>query len=127
MIGSSGVTEFRKTANGSVELVKLAKVDFIDDGPGKPVAINRFIGLRPILAFGNSDGDQQMLEWTAAGDGARLMGLVHHTDAEREWAYDRKAAFGRLDKAWDEAVQHGWLVVDMKRDWRIIYPFEKPR
>ena len=127
VVGSSGATEFRKTADGTAELIKLPKVDFIDDGPGKPVAINRFIGRRPILAFGNSDGDQPMLEWTAAGSGPQLMGLVHHTDAEREWAYDRKAAFGRLDKAWDEAMERGWVVVDMQRDWRAVYPFETRR
>jgi phosphoglycolate phosphatase-like HAD superfamily hydrolase len=124
VVGSSGATEFRMMAGGKAELVKLPKVEFIDDGPGKPVAINRFIGQRPILSFGNSDGDQQMLEWTAAGAGARLNGLVHHTDANREWAYDRQASVGRLDKAWDEAVRRGWLVVDMKRDWKVIYPFE---
>jgi 2C-methyl-D-erythritol 2,4-cyclodiphosphate synthase len=94
----------------------------VDDGPGKPVVINRFIGRRPVLAFGNSDGDQQMLEWTAAGSGARFMGLVHHTDAEREWAYDRKSPVGKLDKALDEANARGWTVVDMKRDWRTIFP-----
>ena len=90
-------------------LMKEAKVEFIDDGPGKPVGINRFIGRRPVLAFGNSDGDQQMLEWTAAGDGLRFMGLVHHTDAVREYAYDRNSPIGRLDKAWDEAVRRKWL------------------
>ena len=123
VIGSSGETRF-ELANGTPELIKQAKIEFIDDGPGKPVAINRFIGLRPILAFGNSDGDLQMLEWTAAGSGARFMALIHHTDAEREWAYDRHSSVGRLDKAWDEAVRRGWLVVDMKRDWKVVYPFE---
>lgn len=123
VIGSSGETKY-EMVNGTPALIKLPKVEFIDDGPGKPVAINRFIGLRPILAFGNSDGDQQMLEWTAAGKGARFMALVHHTDAVREWAYDRHASVGKLDKAWDEAVRRGWLVVDMKRDWKVIYPFE---
>ena len=106
-------------------LVKLPKVEFIDDGPGKPVGINRFIGRRPIFAFGNSDGDQQMLEWTAAGGGARFMGLVHHTDAEREWAYDRKSHVGKLDKALDEANARGWTVVDMKRDWLRVFPPER--
>ena len=104
--------------------IKEPKVEFIDDGPGKPVGINRFIGRRPVFAFGNSDGDQQMLEWTAAGAGARFMGLVHHTDAVREYAYDRNSPVGRLDKAWDEAVRRGWTVVDMKSDWKVIYPFE---
>ena len=123
VVGSSAETKYQ-VVNGTPELIKLPRVEFIDDGPGKPVAINRFIGLRPILAFGNSDGDKQMLEWTAAGRGARLTGLVHHTDADREWAYDRNSSVGKLDKAWDEAVQRGWLIVDMKRDWKVIYPFE---
>ena len=125
VVGSSGVTKFQLEPDGKPVLLKEAKVEFIDDGPGKAVGINRFIGRRPIFAFGNSDGDQQMLEWTAAGTGARFMALVHHTDAEREYAYDRKSHIGRLDKAWDEAVRRGWLVVDMKQDWKVIYPFEK--
>jgi hypothetical protein len=125
VVGSSGVTEFKIGKDGKPVLAKLDKVEFIDDGPGKAVGINRFIGRRPVFAFGNSDGDQQMLEWTAAGTGARFMALVHHTDAEREWAYDRNSPVGRLDKAWDEAVRRGWLVVDMKQDWKVIYPFEK--
>ena len=125
VVGSSGVTKFQLEPDGKPVLLKEPKVEFIDDGPGKAVGINRFIGRRPIFAFGNSDGDQQMLEWTAAGAGARFMALVHHTDAEREYAYDRKSHIGRLDKAWDEAVRRGWLVVDMKQDWKVIYPFEK--
>ena len=104
--------------------MKLPKLSLLDDKAGKPVGIQRFIGRRPILAFGNSDGDQQMLEWTTAGDGARFMALVHHTDAEREWAYDRQSSIGRLDKALDAANAKGWTVVDMKRDWKKIYPFE---
>ncbi len=95
-----------------------------DDGPGKPVGINRFIGRRPIFAFGNSDGDQQMLQWTADSSGARFMGLVHHTDVEREWAYDRQSHVGKLDRALDEAKTRGWTVVDMKRDWRTVFRFE---
>ena len=102
----------------------MPEIDFIDDKEGKPVAINKFIGRRPILAFGNSDGDLQMLQWTAAGSGARFMGLVHHTDAEREWAYDRKSSIGRLDKALDEARAKGWTVVDMKKDWKRVFAFE---
>ncbi len=121
VVGSSGVVKFEKAADGNPILVKEAKVEFIDDGPGKPVGINRFIGRRPILAFGNSDGDQQMLEWTAAGSGVRFMGLVHHTDAEREWAYDRSSHIGKLDKALDEATAQGWTIVDMKRDWRTVF------
>ncbi|HEY4580269.1 MAG TPA: hypothetical protein VIG89_04475, partial [Candidatus Acidoferrales bacterium] len=94
---------------------------------GKPIGIQKFIGRRPILAFGNSDGDLQMLQWTAAGSGARFMGLVHHTDAKREWAYDRKSSIGRLDKAIDEAEQRGWTVVDMKRDWKRVFSFEEEK
>jgi hypothetical protein len=109
-------------ANGKPELMKEPKIEFVDDGPGKPVGINRFIGRRPIFSFGNSDGDLQMLQWTAAGSGARFMGLVHHTDAAREYAYDRKSASGRLDKALDEANAKGWSVVDIKTDWRVIFP-----
>jgi hypothetical protein len=89
------------------------------------VGIAKFIGRRPILAFGNSDGDQQMLQWTNARPGARFMGLVHHTDAGREWAYDRQSHIGKLDKALDEATAKRWTVVDMKRDWKIIYPFQR--
>jgi phosphoserine phosphatase len=123
VVGSSGVVKFEMGADGKPVLVKEAKVEFVDDGLGKPAGINRFIGRRPILAFGNSDGDQQMLEWTAAGEGARFMGLVHHTDAEREYAYDRQSHVGsKLDKAWDEAINRGWLIVDMKTDWRSIFP-----
>ena len=101
------------------------QVEFVDDKEGKPVGINRFIGRRPVFAFGNSDGDHQMLQWTAAGSGPRLIGIVHHTDAEREWAYDRASPIGKLDKAWDEAVRRKWTVVDMKADWNTIYPFER--
>lgn len=126
VVGSSGVTRFETTPDGTPVLVKEAKVEFVDDGPGKPSGINRFIGRRPVFAFGNSDGDQQMLEWTAAGDGARLMGVVHHTDAEREYAYDRQSHVGRLDKALDEAGRRGWVVVDMKRDWKAVFPALPP-
>jgi phosphoglycolate phosphatase-like HAD superfamily hydrolase len=125
VVGSSGVTTFRTGPDGTPVLMKAPKVEFIDDGPGKPVGINRFIGRRPILAFGNSDGDLQMLQWTAAGSGPRFLGLVHHTDAEREYAYDRQSHIGRLDKALDEAKARGWLVVDMRQDWKAIYRFEK--
>ena len=125
VIGSTFVTELERRADGTLALVRQPKLDFLDDGPGKPVAINKFIGRRPILAFGNSDGDQQMLQWTAAGSGLRLMGLVRHTDGDREWSYDRTSPIGRLDKALDEALAKGWLVVDMKRDWRVVYPFQR--
>ena len=102
--------------------MKLPKIEFIDDGPGKPVGINRFIGRRPIFAFGNSDGDLQMLQWTDGGGGARFTGIVHHTDGEREYAYDRDSQIGKLDKALDEATQRGWTVVDMKQDWNAVFP-----
>jgi hypothetical protein len=125
VVGSSGVTKFELQADGRPVLMKEAKVEFIDDGPGKPAGINRFIGRRPIFAFGNSDGDQQMLEWTAAGEGARFAGIVHHTDAEREWAYDRQSHIGKLDKAWDEAMKRGWTVVDMKQDWKKVFAFKE--
>lgn len=124
IVGSSGITKFTVQPYGTPALVKDAKVDFIDDGPGKPVGIHRFIGRKPILAFGNSDGDQQMLEWTASGNGARFMGIVHHTDAKREYAYDRNSPVDKLDKAWDEATTRGWIVVDMKQDWKKVFPFE---
>jgi hypothetical protein len=122
VIGSSGVISYQMGVDGKPRLVKEAKIEFVDDGPGKPVGINRFIGRRPILAIGNSDGDLQMLQWTAAGAGPRLMGLVHHTDAQREYAYDRQSDIGRLDKALDEAAARGWTVIDMKRDWRAVFP-----
>ena len=125
VVGSSGVVKFEFGTNGKPELVKLAKIEFVDDGPGKPVGINRFIGRRPIFAFGNSDGDLQMLPWTVAGSGARFAGLVHHTDAEREYAYDRQSKIGKLDKALDEATAKGWTVADMKRDWKTVFPPEK--
>jgi phosphoglycolate phosphatase-like HAD superfamily hydrolase len=122
VVGSSGVVKFETGSDGKPELVKLAKNEFIDDGPGKPVGINRFIGRRPIFAFGNSDGDLQMLQWTVAGDGTRFAGIVHHTDAEREYAYDRQSRIGKLDKALDEATAKRWTVVDMKQDWKTIFP-----
>jgi phosphoglycolate phosphatase-like HAD superfamily hydrolase len=122
VVGSSGVTQFEIASDGRPVLMKLAKVEFVDDGPGKPVGINRFIGRRPIFAFGNSDGDLQMLQWTAAGGGLRFIGIVHHTDAEREYAYDRQSKIGKLDKALDEARASKWSVVDMKRDWKAVFP-----
>jgi phosphoglycolate phosphatase-like HAD superfamily hydrolase len=125
VVGTTFVTEFQMRKDGTPVLLRQPRIDFIDDGPGKPVAIQKFIGRRPVLAFGNSDGDHQMLQWTAAGSGARLMGLVHHTDAEREWAYDRQSHIGRLDKALDEAQARGWVVVDMKQAWKVIYPFQR--
>jgi phosphoserine phosphatase len=124
VVGSVAETRL-EIRDGKPVLVKLPRINLVDDKAGKPVGIHRFIGRRPILAFGNSDGDQQMLEWTAAGDGARFVGLVHHTDGEREWSYDRASSVGRLDKALDEATRKGWTVVDMKQEWKTIYPFQK--
>ena len=124
VIGSSIETRYR-LREGRPEVVRLAKMDFVDDEAGKPVAIERVIGRRPIAAFGNSDGDLQMLQWTTLSDGPRLGVLVRHTDAEREWAYDRESPVGRLDAALDEAPERGWTVVDMKRDWRRVFPFQK--
>ncbi len=123
VVGSSIKTKF-EMRNGQPVLVRLPEINFIDDKAGKPVGINQHIGRRPIAAFGNSDGDLQMLQWTAAGKGARYMLIVHHTDAEREWAYDRKSKIGHLDKALDEALNSGWTVVDMKKDWKVVYPFQ---
>ncbi len=123
VVGSSIKTKFEYRDGKSV-LVRLPEIDFIDDKAGKPVGINKHIGRRPILAFGNSDGDLQMLQWTAAGDGKRLMGLVHHTDAEREFAYDRKSHIGKLDAALDQANRDGWTVVNMEADWSEMYPPE---
>jgi phosphoglycolate phosphatase-like HAD superfamily hydrolase len=122
VVGSSGVVAFQVGADSKPSLLKTPKIEFVDDGPGKPVGINRFIGRRPIFAFGNSDGDLQMLQWTAAADGARFAALVHHTDADREYAYDRQSKIGKLDKALDEATAKRWTVVDMKRDWKTIFP-----
>jgi len=122
VVGSSIKTQF-EIRNGMPVIIRLPEIDFIDDKAGKPVAIHKFIGRRPIAAFGNSDGDLQMLQWAAGGDGARLMVIVRHTDEEREWAYDRKSKIGHLDKALDEANARSWTIVDMKKDWKVIYPF----
>jgi hypothetical protein len=121
VIGSSIKTKFVMRA-GKPVLMRLAEINFIDDKAGKPVGINQHIGRRPIAAFGNSDGDLQMLQWTAAGSGQHFCLYVHHTDAEREWAYDRQSKIGRLDKGLDEARDRGWTVVDMQKDWKRIFP-----
>jgi len=123
VIGSSIETRY-EVRDGKAVIVRMPELHFIDDKDGKPVGINRFIGRRPILAVGNSDGDFQMLQWTTHGEGRRLGILIHHTDAEREWAYDRQSTEGRLDKALDAAPENGWLVIDMAKDWRAVYPFE---
>ena len=125
VIGSSQAVRYM-VRDGKPVLVRDPKLDFIDDGPGKPVGIYRHIGRRPILAVGNSDGDLQMLEYTAGGDGPRMAVLVHHDDAEREFAYDRQSKVGKLDKALDAARSRGWTVVSMKQDWQQIYPAGKP-
>jgi len=124
VIGSQGKLRYELRAGRPV-LVKLPEPQFVDDGPGKPAGIQTFIGRRPIAAFGNSDGDLQMLQWTMAGPGPRFALLVHHTDAVREWAYDRASPVGRLDRALDEAAGSGWTVVDMQRDWKRVFPFEQ--
>jgi len=123
VVGTTMKTQL-ETQDGKPVIMRLPHIGFVDDGPGKPVGIETFIGQRPVAAFGNSDGDQQMLEWTAAGTGPRLLLLVHHTDAEREYAYDRKSPVGRLDKALDEANTKGWTVVSMKDDWKKIFAFQ---
>ena len=121
VVGSVGDHEYTNV-NGVPEVMKKPGITFIDDKAGKPVGIMRQIGMRPIFAGGNSDGDFEMLEWTTAGDGPRFGLIVHHTDADREWAYDRDSHIGRLDRGLDEAPARGWTVVDMKTDWRRIFP-----
>jgi phosphoglycolate phosphatase-like HAD superfamily hydrolase len=123
VIGSSGKLKFEMRDDGPV-LTKLSEIAVIDDTAEKPAVIQNHIGRRPIASFGNSDGDLEMLQWTAAGKGARFAMLVHHTDESREWAYDRKSPIGQLDKALDEANARGWTVADMKNDWRRVFPFE---
>jgi hypothetical protein len=124
VVGSSGKLKF-DLVDGKPVLMKLPALNFVDDKDGKPIGIQTQIGRRPIAAFGNSDGDLQMLQWTAAGSGARFCLYVRHTDAEREYAYDRTDALARLDKGLDEATQRGWTVVDMKQDWKCVFAFEK--
>jgi len=121
VVGSSVVTEFQ-VKDGKPVLVRMPKIDFINDKAGKPVGIYQHIGRRPILAFGNSDSDMQMIEYTMAGEGRRLGLFVHHTDGEREYAYDRKSHVGTLDKALDQAGASGWIIVNMKNDWAQVFP-----
>jgi hypothetical protein len=118
------VTEF-KTVDGKQQLIRMPKIGFIDDKAGKPVGIYQHIGRRPILAFGNSDSDMQMIEYTNAGEGRRLGLFVYHTDADREFAYDRNSHVGTLDKALDLAGENNWIIVDMKKDWKVIFPFDR--
>jgi len=121
VVGSSIDAKY-EIRDGKPVIVKLPEIDLIDDKAGKPVGIHRYIGGRPILAVGNSDGDFQMLEWTTAGDGPRLGMILHHTDADREWAYDRSSHIGKLDTGLDEAAERNWKLIDMKRDWKQVYP-----
>lgn len=121
VIGSSVVSEFQ-VKDGKAELMRMPKIDFVNDKGGKPVGIYEHIGRRPILAFGNSDSDMQMIEYTMGGEGRRLALFVHHTDADREFAYDRKSHVGTLDKALDQASANGWVIVDMKKDWKVVFP-----
>jgi len=123
VIGSTIKTEF-VNEDGNAVINRLAELDFIDDKAGKPVGIYRFIGRRPVFASGNSDGDLQMMQYTASNTFKSFMLYVHHTDSVREWAYDRESHIGRLDKGLDEAIEKGWTVIDMKNDWKVIYPFE---
>jgi hypothetical protein len=121
VIGSSTRTRY-EYRDGNPVLIRLPETNFYNDKEGKPIAINQHIGRRPIAAFGNSDGDLQMLQWTCAGDGERFCMYVHHTDAEREWSYDRDSPIGRLDKGLDQAQTDGWTVVNIENDWKTIFP-----
>jgi phosphoserine phosphatase len=123
VVGSSIKTTL-VTENGIPMIMREGSIEFIDDKEAKPLGIHRFIGRKPVMALGNSDGDLAMLQWTASGEGKRMMVYVHHTDAEREWAYDRESSVGRLEKGLDEAMEKGWAVIDMKKDWKVVYPFE---
>ena len=123
VVGSSGKTEL-VFEDGTPVVRKLPEIDFIDDKSGKPIGITKYIGKRPIFASGNSDGDLEMLQWTAAGAGPRFLLYLHHTDSVREWAYDRDSHIGRLDKGLDIALEQDWTVIDMAKDWKVIYPFE---
>jgi hypothetical protein len=123
VVGSSIVTEYDDN-NGNPIIKRLPKIDFIDDKAGKPVGINKYIGKKPIFASGNSDGDLQMLQWTDSNSYKSFQLYLHHTDSIREWAYDRESSIGRLDKGLDEAKENGWTIIDMKNDWKVVYPFE---
>jgi phosphoglycolate phosphatase-like HAD superfamily hydrolase len=124
VVGSRAKVKY-EVRDGTPVLARLAEIDLVDDGPGKPVGIHQVIGRRPIMAFGNSDGDFQMLEWTTSAKGPRFGLIVHHTDDKREWAYDRGSHIGKLERGLDEASKRGWILVDMKNDWKVIYPYEK--
>ena len=124
VIGSRIKMEYQERGGHPV-IARLPGIEFIDDKAGKPVGIEQVIGRRPIMAFGNSDGDFQMLEWTTTGKGPRFALIVHHTDADREWAYDRTSRIGQLVRGLDEGPKRGWIIADMKADWKVIYPFQK--
>ncbi|MCY1269278.1 HAD family hydrolase [Pseudomonas jinjuensis] len=123
VIGTTFASQFQDK-DGQLSILRLPKLAHNDDGPGKPESIESIIGRRPVFAFGNSDGDLQMLQWTMAGPGRRFAGLVRHTDGKREWAYDRESKVGRLDKALDAATSNNWVVVDMASEWSRVYPFD---
>ncbi|RLD79775.1 MAG: haloacid dehalogenase-like hydrolase [Bacteroidetes bacterium] len=123
VVGSSIKTVF-EIIDGKPVIKRLPEMNFIDDKEGKPVGIHKFIGRKPVFCSGNSDGDLQMMQWTASGEGSRFMLYLHHTDSIREWAYDRNSSIGKLDKGLDEAKENGWTVINMKDDWKVIYPFE---
>ena len=124
VVGSSIKTRY-EVRDGKPVIARLPELNFIDDKEGKVLGINQHIGRRPIMAFGNSDGDFQMLEWVTSGSGPRFSLLVHHTDAVREFAYDRDSHIGKLAKGLDEAPRRGWSIVDIKNDWNVVFPFEK--
>ncbi|NRA93827.1 MAG: haloacid dehalogenase-like hydrolase [Psychroserpens sp.] len=127
IVGSSVKSKFEMTENGEAKIVRLPEINFIDDRAGKPVGIYEHIGKKPIFASGNSDGDLQMLQYTDSNAYPSFQLYLHHTDAEREWAYDRDSHIGKLDKGLDEAEAKGWTVVNMKKDWNIVFPFEKTK
>ena len=124
IIGSSIKTAYEYN-DGNAVIKRLPELDFIDDKEGKPLNIQKIIGKKPVFASGNSDGDLQMMQWTASNTYKSFMLYVHHTDEIREWAYDRESHIGKLDKGLDQALKDGWTVIDMKNDWKVIYPFEK--
>jgi phosphoglycolate phosphatase-like HAD superfamily hydrolase len=124
VVGSATQVKY-ELREGRPVLIRLPEIEFIDDHAGKPVGISRAIGRRPIAAFGNSDGDYEMLRWVTAGPGPRFGLIVHHTDADREWAYDRDSPVGRLARALDDAPRYGWTVADMREDWKVVFPFQK--
>ena len=125
VVGSSLKAKYA-VKNGKPAIIKLPEINLVDDKEGKPVGIHQYIGQRPIFASGNSDGDYQMLEWTTAGNGPRFGLLLHHTDGKREWAYDRNSHVGQLNKGLDDAGKKGWTVIDMKNDWKVVFPTDRP-